>query len=116
MPGDEIVCVATAANLSQAHQWRTVLEEKGIVSQVVDHLDAEFWKGPCPRAEVWVRAADLERARAVLADHGTSRGPEEGDDVHPRRRPADQHGEAAQQELRRQGTDGSFRRPASRGK
>jgi hypothetical protein len=115
MQGDEIVCVAVAANLSEAHQWRQVLEENGVVCEVVDHLDAEFWKGPCPRTEVWVRAADFERARAILNDHSPGRAPYEGEGQ-PRRRHGDHHGEAAQAELRRQGTDGSFRRPASRGK
>jgi hypothetical protein len=116
MPQDQLICVATAANATQAHQWRLVLEEAGIACSVVDHLDAEFWKGPCPRAEVWVHAADAERARSALEAQPNGRAPDEGDVVHPRHRPVDQHGEEAQRELRRQGTDGSFRRPASRGK
>jgi hypothetical protein len=116
MPQDELKCLATAANATQAHQWRLVLEEAGIPCSVVDHLDAEFWMGSCPRAELWVHAADEERARSALENHHAGRAPDEGDAVHPRRRPIDEHGEAAQRELRRQGTDGSFRRPASRGK
>jgi hypothetical protein len=111
---DEIVCVATAVNATEAHQWRLVLEEEGILSSVVDHLDAEFWMGPCPRTELWVRAADALRARAALAGHG-ARPLEWGDQAHSRRA-ADQHTEAARRELRRLGTDGSFRRPAARGK
>jgi Putative prokaryotic signal transducing protein len=113
---EEIVCLAMAANATEAHQWLSALEESGIKASVVDHLEAEFWMGASPRAEVWVRQADLERAGKVLEHHHAGRPPEEGDAIHPRRRPTDEHGEAAQRDLHRQGADGVPHRPEARGK
>jgi hypothetical protein len=112
---DDIVCVATAANATEAHQWRTALEEAGIRCRVVDHLDAEWWKGPCPRAEVWAQREDLERARAVLENHGAPAF-DEREEAHARRHRNGDLGPAARRAIRRRGTDGDFRRPASRGK
>jgi hypothetical protein len=113
---DELVCVATAANVTEATQWQQALEAEGIPCRVVDHNEAEWFKVTTPRTEVWVSAANLARAREVLAhpgEHGLAAS--EGDGA-PRRRSAEQAGEGAQPGLRRQGTDGTFRRPASRGK
>ncbi len=110
---DELVCVATAANVTEATQWQQALEAEGIPCRVVDHNEAEWFKVVAPRTEVWVSAANVERAREVLAhpgEHG------HGGDGAPRRRTAEQAGEGAQPGLRRQGTDGTFLRPASRGK
>jgi hypothetical protein len=63
----EIARLATAANPFQAHVWQQALEQEGIRSQVLgDYLDAGIGGIPGIGAEVWVEAADLGRAQAIL--------------------------------------------------
>jgi hypothetical protein len=64
---DEIVRLATAANPFQAHIWQQALQQEGIRCQVLgDYLDAGIGDIPGMGAEVWVEAADLARAEAIL--------------------------------------------------
>ena len=66
----EIVRLAAAANPIQAHIWQQALEEEGIRCQVLgDYLDAGIGNIPGIGAEVWVEAADLIRAEAILRQH-----------------------------------------------
>ena len=62
--------LAAAANPIQAHIWQQALEEEGIHCQVLgDYLDAGIGDIPGIGAEVWVEAADLNRAEAFLRQH-----------------------------------------------
>ena len=74
----EIVRLAAAANPFQAHIWQQALQQEGIRCQVLgDYLGAGIGDIPGLGAEVWVEAADLARAEAILDQH---RGrPEEAD-------------------------------------
>ena len=66
----EIVRLAAATNPIQAHIWQQALEEEGIHCQVLgDYLDAGIGDIPGIGAEVWVEAADLNRAEAFLRQH-----------------------------------------------
>src|SRR5258708_7676741 len=112
----DVVCLAQAANASEAHLWRTVLEEAGIACEVVDHLDAEWFADPHSRAEVWVHRDNLMRARELLAERQAGRPPDEGDMVHPRRPPAHERAAHAHAAVPRPGTAGPFRRPAPHGR
>ena len=73
MPSDDqrdIVRLAAAANPFQAHIWQQALQEEGIRCQVLgDYLDAGIGDIPGMGAEVWVEAADLARAEAILDHH-----------------------------------------------
>lgn len=66
----DLVRLATAANPFEAHIWQQALGEEGIRCQVLgDYLDAGVGDIPGIEAEVWVEAADLERAEAILRQH-----------------------------------------------
>ncbi len=70
MQDDDIVHLASAVNPVEAHVWKQALEEEGIRCRVVgDYLDVGIGDVPGLNAEVWVHKDDLERARAVLAEH-----------------------------------------------
>jgi hypothetical protein len=66
----ELVRLIDAGTLQEAALIRAALERAGIRSQVMgENLTAGFGAGlPGIYPEVWVRAEDLARARAVLAD------------------------------------------------
>ena len=65
-----LVRLATATNPFEAHIWQQALEEEGIHCQVLgDYLDAGVGDIPGIEAEVWVEAADLDRAGAILRQH-----------------------------------------------
>jgi Putative prokaryotic signal transducing protein len=66
----DLVRLATAINPFEAHIWQQALEEEGIRCQVLcDYLDAGVGDIPGIAAEVWVEAADLDRAEAILRRH-----------------------------------------------
>ena len=66
----ELVRLAVAANPFQAHIWQQALEQEGIRCQVLgDYLEAGIGDIPGFSAEVWVEAADLARAEAILREH-----------------------------------------------
>jgi hypothetical protein len=63
----EMARLAEAANSFQAHIWQQALQQEGIRCQVLgDYLDAGIGGIPGIGAEVWVEAADLARAGAIL--------------------------------------------------
>jgi hypothetical protein len=67
---NEIARLAEAANPFQAHIWQQALQEEGIRCQVLgDYLEAGIGDIPGMGAEVWVEAADLARAEAILDQH-----------------------------------------------
>ena len=66
----EIARLAAAANAFQAHIWQQSLQQEGIRCQVLgDYLEAGIGGIPGIGAEVWVEAADLARAEAILDHH-----------------------------------------------
>ena len=66
---NELVRLAGAANPFEAHIRQQALEEEGIRGQVLgDYLDAGIGDIPGMMAEVWVEAADLARAEAILRE------------------------------------------------
>ncbi len=66
----DVVRLAAAATPFQAHIWQQALEQEGISCQVLgDYLDAGIGDIPGFSAEVWVAAADLARAEAILRQH-----------------------------------------------
>ncbi len=66
----DLVRLATAVNPFEAHIWQQALEEEGIRCQVLgDYLDAGVGDIPGIKVEVWVEAADLDRAEAILRQH-----------------------------------------------
>ncbi len=66
----DLVRLATATNPFEAHIWQQALEEEGIRCQVLgDYLDAGVGDIPGIEAEVWVEAADRDRAEAILRQH-----------------------------------------------
>ena len=66
----EVVRLAEASNPFQAHIWQQALQQEGIRCQVLgDYLDAGIGDIPGVGAEVWVEAADLARAEAILNHH-----------------------------------------------
>jgi hypothetical protein len=66
----EIARLTSAANPFQAHIWQQALQQEGIRCQVLgDYLDAGLGGIPGIGAEVWVEAADLARAEAILDQH-----------------------------------------------
>lgn len=66
----DLVRLATAVNPFEAHIWQQALEEEGIRCQVLgDYLDAGVGDIPGIEAEVWVEAADRDRAETVLRQH-----------------------------------------------
>jgi len=77
----DLVRLATAANPFEAHIWQQALQEEGIRCQVLgDYLDAGIGDIPGIEAEVWVEAADLERAEAILRRHKDHSGEAPADD------------------------------------
>lgn len=71
----DLVRLASAANPFQAHIWEQALRQDGVRCKVVgDYLDAGIGDIPGFAAEVWVEAADIARAEAILREHqGCSR-------------------------------------------
>jgi hypothetical protein len=68
MATDDIVCLARAADSTEASIWKQALENQGIHCRVVgQHLDAILGKLPPGQAEIWVFRKDLERGKAILA-------------------------------------------------
>ena len=66
----EMARLATAANPFQAHIWQQALQREDIRCQVLgDYLGAGIGDIPGMGAEVWVEAADLARAEAILGQH-----------------------------------------------
>jgi hypothetical protein len=64
----EMVRLAAAANAFQAHVWQQALQREGIRCQVLgDYLGAGIGDIPGMEAEVWVEAADLAQAEAILS-------------------------------------------------
>src|SRR4051794_38669392 len=64
----EMVRLAAATNAFQAHIWRQALQREGIRCQVLgDYLGAGIGDIPGIETEVWVEAADLARAEAILS-------------------------------------------------
>lgn len=71
----DLVRLAAAVNPFEAHIWQQALQEEGIRCQVLgDYLDAGVGDIPGIEAEVWVEAADRERAEAILRQHQDRRG------------------------------------------
>ena len=69
----DLVRLAAAANPFEAHIWQQALEQEGIRSQVLgDYLDAGLGDIPGMMAEVWVEAADVARAEAILQKNQSS--------------------------------------------
>jgi hypothetical protein len=67
---NEMARLAEAANPFQAHIWQQALQDEGIRCQVLgDYLEAGIGDIPGMGAEVWVEAADLARAEAILDQH-----------------------------------------------
>jgi hypothetical protein len=67
---DEIIRLFTDLHPAQAHVWCSALEEEGIPAKVVgDYLDAGFGDIQGVRAELWVPAADAQRAQAIIDAH-----------------------------------------------
>ena len=66
----DMIRLAAAANPFQAHIWQQALQREGIHCQVLgDYLDAGIGDIPGFSAEVWVEAADVGRAGAILREH-----------------------------------------------
>ena len=73
-PNEDIVLLAKAPTAQEAHVWKQVLEDEEIECHVVgDFLDASLGSLDTITAELWVRRADLDRARAALEAHHQSR-------------------------------------------
>jgi hypothetical protein len=73
----DLVRLTTAANPFQAHIWQQGLEREGIRCRVLgDYLDGGVGDIPGITAEVWVDAADLARAEAILRQHEDRSGAE----------------------------------------
>ena len=69
MATDDIVCLARAADSTEASIWKHALEAEGIRCRVVGgNLDAILGKISPGQAEIWVFRQDLERGRAILAE------------------------------------------------
>jgi hypothetical protein len=63
----EFVRLAAAETPFQAHIWQQALEQEDIRCQVLgDYLEGGIGDIPGMMAEVWVEAADLARAEAIL--------------------------------------------------
>jgi hypothetical protein len=77
MSESEIVRLASAGTLQEAHAWRMALEREGIRCRVVgEYLAAGYGLGVVGMSpEVWVHGEDLEKARAVLAARAASTSP-----------------------------------------
>jgi len=71
MTSDQIVRLANAGTLQEAHTWQAALDAEGIRCRVVgEYLTQGFGVGvPGMYPEVWVYGRDLDRARAVLQTH-----------------------------------------------
>ena len=70
----DLVRVATAVTPFEAHIWQQALAGEGIRCQVLgDYLDAGVGDIPGIGAEVWVEAADRERAEEILRRHQSRR-------------------------------------------
>ncbi len=66
----EIVCLTSATNPVEAHLLQQALQEEGINAQVLgDYLEGGIGNIPGVSAEVWVDAANLEQAQAILQEH-----------------------------------------------
>lgn len=66
----EVVRLASAGSLGEAHAWRAALQQAGIRCRVVgDYLTAGLGSAvPNMSPEVWVQREDLEKAEKVLRE------------------------------------------------
>lgn len=65
----EVVYLASAGDLQEAHAWRTILAREGIHCQVVgEFLTGGFGLGLLPNMypEIWVKGEDFGKARFFL--------------------------------------------------
>ncbi len=70
MPADDIVCLAKAADSTEASIWQQALEAEGVRCRIVgQNLDMILGKLPPGQAEIWVLRKDLERGQAILTAH-----------------------------------------------
>ena len=66
----KLVRLTTAPNPFEAHLWCQALVEEGIPCQVLgDYLDAGIGNVPGMMAELWVDAANADRAQQILREH-----------------------------------------------
>jgi len=81
MYDDDVVSLASASDLQEAHSWWAALEEGGVRCQVVgDYLTVGIGVGVVLRhdPELWVQRGELDRARAILeARRGATARPDE---------------------------------------
>lgn len=64
---NELVCLAVAANPSQAYLWQKAIEKEGIRCEVFgDYLDVGVAISPRLSPEVWVENWDRDRAEMIL--------------------------------------------------
>jgi hypothetical protein len=72
----DMVRLASAANAFEAHIWEQALLDEGIHCQVLgDYLAGGIGNIPGMRAEIWVEAADQERAEAILCQPAKTERP-----------------------------------------
>ncbi|NBO93337.1 MAG: hypothetical protein EBV06_13655 [Planctomycetia bacterium] len=66
MSDNDIVCLATTSDRSEAYEWRLALEAAGIECQMGEDLTVYVNNVPWSQADLWVHRANVERALAVL--------------------------------------------------
>ena len=66
MSDNDIVCLATTDNHTQARVWRSALEAEGIECQMGEDLTVYVNNVPWSQADLWVHRANVERALAIL--------------------------------------------------
>lgn len=77
----DVVKLAAVTSAHKAHVWRQILEDAGIYCKIVgDYLDASFGSLDTIQAEIWVRARDAERARAIVEAHEASKPSRESEE------------------------------------
>lgn len=66
MNEQDIVCVATTPNRTQAHSWKSALEAEGIMCQVGEDLTFWFDNRAGAQADLWVHRFNAQRALEIL--------------------------------------------------
>jgi hypothetical protein len=66
MGENDIVCVATTENRSEAYSWRRTLEAEGIDCQLGEDLHVWIENMHLAQADVWVHRFNAQRARDIL--------------------------------------------------